>query len=46
MWNLKYGTNESMRQKQPHTQRGQTWVANAEGSGRGKDWECGVSGCK
>ena len=35
-----------MRQKQAHTQSEQTWVADREESGRGKDWEYGISRCK
>ena len=46
MWNLKYDTNESMKQKHNHKLREQTGVAKEEGAGGGMEWEVGVSRCK
>ena len=40
MWNLKYGMNESTKQKQIH--REQTCVCQGGGGRSGMDWEFGV----
>ena len=42
MWNLKYDTNETMKQKQNHRHREQTGSCQ----GGGMEWELGVSRCK
>ena len=47
MWNLKYDTNLSMKQKQTHRHREQTsGFQGGRGSRGGMDWEFGISRCK
>ena len=46
MWNLKYDTNESMKQKQTQRRRERLVVAKGGGGWGGIGWEIGVSRCK
>ena len=44
MWNLKYGTSESIYRKETDSQtENRLVVAKGGGRGRGMDWEFGVS---
>ena len=45
MWNLKWDTNESTKQKPTHRYRKQTCGCQGEDGG-GIDWEFGISRCK
>ena len=46
MWNLKYDTNEPMKQKQTQGHRKQTGGCHGRRVGGGTVWEFGVSRCK
>ena len=47
MWNLKYDTNEPIYKTETDSDiENRLVIANGEGGGGGKDWECGISRCK
>ncbi|MFX3962376.1 hypothetical protein ACJBXP_10770, partial [Streptococcus suis] len=47
MWNLKYGTNESVyRTETDPRHREQTCGCQGGGGGTGQDWEFGINRCK
>ena len=46
MWNLKYDTNEPMKQKRITDTENRAVVAKGEGAGGQMEWKVGVSRCK
>ena len=46
MWNLNYGTNEPIYQKQTQRHREQMCGCQRRGEGSGMDWEFGDHRCK
>ena len=48
IWNLKYDTNEHNYKTETNslTRRTDLWLPKRRGSGRGLEWEVGVSRCK